>query len=267
MSSFRPGLISSRCPSGGRYRPSAARNWTRAGITSPVVVSTISTSIRRVGVRQRFDRQAPNRTRAPSAGSRFAGTTWPRCRSWRPPSSRRRRASRAVCLVVGKRDPPADDRAWHRHHRPAARCRALPEYLAEVDRHRWPPALPSIRRVRRGSTTSGEAVPRNAVTAATTTPPPSSSRASGSIRRRASAAGRRGPRSHGARSRCRRSDSAPCPRRPSAPDPSCPAGSRAVRHLLARHSRLPGWPDTDLASRAACRPGARGRQTHPAPSR
>ena len=46
------------------------------------------------------------------------------------------------------------------------------------------PALPSIRSVRRGSRTSGEAAPRNVVTAATTTPPPASSGASGSIRSR-----------------------------------------------------------------------------------
>ena len=105
---------------------------------------------------------------------------------------------------------------------------------------------------------SGEAVPRNAVTAADDDAAalvepgerlhPQSHQPAG---------GRPGSRSRTARRRCRRSGSAPNPRRRSGPGPSCPGRmpeqpGLAGRGVAGRRRQ----PDAGRASRAARRPGA-----------
>ena len=182
VSSLSPGLTSSRCPSGGRYRPSAAWKWTLAGIDSPVTASTTSTSTRRVGVGSDSIVIEPNRRRWPSAGSRPAGTS-----------------SESTAIVASGAIPSSTSAPLVA----SGSERTLPQPGIESDAHpplatgegaarsrnTWPrstesrPSPPWIRSVRRGSMASGDTVPRKTVTPATTTAPPAAGDASGSIRR------------------------------------------------------------------------------------
>ena len=277
MSSLSPGLTSSRCPSGGRYRPSAARNWTRAGIASPVVASTISTSMRRMAaaaVRWRGDRTA-----APAIGRKPA-------RRHDLPIDVERGVGRHGHVDeggdIGRLAPgaaPADDR---RGQRPAGRdgrrSRAHPDDLSEVDRDRRigasSPFVPrgaerceSTRSDRLARGGAEMPCPGTAVTAATTTPPPSRG-GQRFHRQTGQGGGTTGDRrSRAARGRCRRRARdtvghaglrrAPCPGQ----------DRRAVRPRRVRRGGRFLERGADLATRAARRAGADGRRTPPAPSR
>ena len=133
MSSLSPGLISSRCPRGGRYRPSAATNRTRAGVGSPLTASTISTSTRRVGVRSDSMTIRPNR-RSRAVGRKAArrdpvlADRDRRVRRHREIDEPRRRR----CRPVDRHPPAQDPRGWPATGLEGRRRRALPEHLAEI---------------------------------------------------------------------------------------------------------------------------------------
>ena len=158
MSSLSPGLISSRCPIGGRYRPSAAWNRTRAGMTSPVVASTISTSTRRVGVRSDSMVTAPNRLRAPSAGRRPAGTRSSPTAIVASSVIARSTSVAVVGPLIRERRPPSDDRARSpagrlERRRRRTRSEHLPEVHADLPGSRLavdPERAPRLEDQRRG---------------------------------------------------------------------------------------------------------------------
>ena len=176
MSSTSPGLTSSRWPSGGRYRPSWAMNRTRAGAGSPSAVRRTSTRMsaaasgrmvtRPSGLTRSRSRSAAGSSHAPTAirASGVVARSMTAGPSGSPPARGRPhpKVSSAPFSLPSPGPPPVA----------GTRSRGSDRIATPRSTSGRAGPAPVTRTWRRGSRTSGFAVPWNRVRPATTTSVP-----------------------------------------------------------------------------------------------